>query len=272
MPAGEVPDLLRNWFLGSRARRHLSRERFAAVTGSLPRGRGERALDIGCGWGYNLFLLHHRGFEPYGIDIVRNDFAAARRIALANGHRADLASADASALPFRDAVFSAVTAVETFEHIYAPDRKLAVREIARVLVPGGFLVMSTPNYQSIVERGKRLLMKAPFLQRLFPTMCYPAGEVGRDEYHPYRYHDPLPEGEIRSLLAGNGFEITGTRRILFVWKNTPDFLFPAARRLEAVCERLPLVRLLASTLVVVAIRSIPTTRRDAPTATMPHRP
>ena len=84
LPSDKIPSLLKNWFLGSRARAWLSRRRFITVTGLLPPGEGSRALDVGCGWGYNLFLLSHRGYKSYGIDIVQDDFQAAVLIAKAN--------------------------------------------------------------------------------------------------------------------------------------------------------------------------------------------
>jgi SAM-dependent methyltransferase len=252
IPAGRMPSLLENWFLGAKAKRWLSRRRFVTVTGMLPPGGGRRALDVGCGWGYNLFLLGHRGYEPFGIDIVSDDFLAASMIAGANGREAAVCGADMSALPFGDGTFAAVTAVETFEHIFHPDRPDAVSEAMRVLEPGGVLVLSTPNYRSIVETGKRVANILPFLKKALPGMCYPVGDIGREDYHPYSYHRPSPAGEIRSLLEDGGFTVTGMRRIIFVLKNVPDPLFPAARGLERVMEALPPVNLLASTLVVRA--------------------
>jgi ubiquinone/menaquinone biosynthesis C-methylase UbiE len=252
--ADRMPSLLENWFLGSKAKRWLSRRRFVAVTGMLPAGMGRRALDVGCGWGYNLFLLGLRGYAPYGIDIVQNDFAAASMIAAANGTQSRLSCADMSALPFGDGTFAAVTAVETFEHVFHPDRRSAVREAWRVLEPGGALVLSTPNYYSFVETGKRVANRLPFLKRALPGMCYPVGEIERSDYHPYRYHRPSPEGEIRSMLEDEGFEVTGSQRIIFVLKNLPDPVFPLARGLEAVMERTPPISLLASTLVLAAVR------------------
>jgi SAM-dependent methyltransferase len=252
IPDEMMPSLLENWFLGTRAKRWLSRRRFAAVTGALPGGRGERALDVGCGWGYNLFLLGRRGYQPFGIDIVPEDFFAAVSIARANGITAGLTVADMSRMPFGDGAFAAVTAVETFEHIFRSDREAAIREAYRVLRPGGVLVISTPNYYSLVEAGKRLVSRFPQLKRILPGMCYPAGEISRDEYHPYSYHNPSPAGEIRSLIEGRGFEVSGMCRIIFVLKTVPDALFGLSRSAESLMERTPLVRLLAATLVIRA--------------------
>lgn len=252
IPEDRVPSLLVNWHLGSRARRHMSRRRFIAVSGALHGAEGGRVLDIGCGWGYNLHLLGSNGFDPVGIDIVSDDFLAARRIADANGAAARLVQADASRLPFEGESFDAVTSVETFEHIYEGDRVEAVSEIFRILRPGCMLSMSTPNFGSLVERGKRFLVRVPFLKTLFPPMCYPSGETSRAAYHPYRYHLPVHRSELEDLLEGNGFERIETRTIIFVWKNVPDFLFPLARIIEAALERLPALNRLGSTLVLTA--------------------
>jgi 2-polyprenyl-3-methyl-5-hydroxy-6-metoxy-1,4-benzoquinol methylase len=252
IPQDELPDLLRHWYLGNRARRYLSKRRFQAVTELLCGGIRGRVLDAGCGWGYHLFLLARAGYTPFGIDIVQRDFPAARAIAWANSYDAQLAGADVSALPFASSAFAAVTAVETLEHVFEPDRMNALREALRVLAPGGIIALSTPNHVSIVETGKRFIVKFPVLKRLFPTMCYPAGRIDRGTYHPYRYHQPVPAAKLRTMLTEAGFTAVSMRAIIFVWKNVPDPLFPLARYLESILEHIPLVRSLGSTLIVSA--------------------
>ncbi len=254
IPEDKVPSLLRNWFLGSKARRYLSRRRFVTVCGLTPFSAGGRSLDVGCGWGYNLFLMGARGYRAVGIDIVQNDFTAAVRIAGANGSQALLAGADVSALPFPDGTFEAVTAVETYEHIFHPDRTRAVHEVYRVMSPGGVFVLSTPNYFSLVEAGKRLIVRFPALRGLFPPMCYPVQDVSREDYHPYSYHRPSPVREIRAVLESEGFTVLDSKRIIFIWKSVPDFLFPACMAIEFVLERLPFLRSLGSTLIISARR------------------
>ena len=255
IPREELPSLLVNWYLGSAARRYMAGRRFYEVARALDVAGGGRALDVGCGWGYNIFLLRDLGFEPFGIDIVQNDFPAARRIAEANGLAMRLAGADVSRLPFRSGSFDAVTSVETMEHVFREDRRDAFGEIARVLAAGGRLSLSTPNYDSLVERGKRFITRLPVLKRLFPPMCYPAGRVRRADYHPYSYHDPLTRDEIGELLRACGFDSISFGTVIFVLKNTPDFLLPLLRPIEALLERLPGLRRLGSTLLVTARKS-----------------
>jgi len=252
IPREELPSLLVNWHFGPKARRYMSRRRFAEVTGALGGMLGGRVLDVGCGWGYNLFLLRELGFDPVGIDIVQNDFPTARLVAEANGARLRLAGADVGSLPFGSGSFDAVTSVETLEHVYREDRRSAFEEIARVLVTGGRLSLSTPNYDSLVERGKRFISRNPVLKRFFPPMCYPTGGVCRADYHPYSYHDPLRREEIEELLRVSGFEPVSMRTIIFVMKNTPGLLVPLVRLIEPLLERLPGLRRLGSTLTVSA--------------------
>jgi len=253
IPEQEFPRLLREWHLGSKAKRHLSRRRFASVTGQLGDiGNGRRALDIGCGWGYNLYLLHRAGYETYVIDILQMDFPVARTIARPNSFGTRLMGADMSALPFNDGVFGAVTAVEVLEHVFAPDRERALREVARVLAPRGTFVLSTPNANSPLEIAKKLLVRSPRLQGMLPIMCYPARDIPRSNYHPYEYHKPVEAGELKAMLESTGFEAVSMRKILFVLKTVPDWLFSVAHLAEWVTERVPVLRRLGSTLVVTA--------------------
>jgi 2-polyprenyl-3-methyl-5-hydroxy-6-metoxy-1,4-benzoquinol methylase len=255
MSKEEMPDLLRYWYLGTRARQHMVFRRFAEVDGELPELTGLRVLDIGSAWGYNAMALALRGAEATGMDLVVDQFPAGRRIAEANGIDLRAVGGDAARLPFRDGCFDGITMVETFEHIYVDDRLAAFCECCRVLRPGGRLVLSTPNYESAVERFKRVAVHLPWLRRSLPSMCYPAGTLPRDRYHPYSYHRPMSTGEIAGLLTEGGFTVRKVKHFLFVLKNTPDLLLPAALAAEAVLERLPLGRRLAATVCFVAEKS-----------------
>lgn len=254
LPREEMPALLRNWHLGTKVRRYISHRRFVEVDSLLWDIPSRRVLDAGSGWGGNIHMLRSLGLHPVGIDIVQNDFAHAKIIAGANGFEAILVGADLAALPFASGSFGAVTAVETIEHVYADDLPRAIEEVYRVLMPGGVFALSTPNYHSIVEIGKRAIKKFPILMRLFPAMCYPVGKVERGSYHPYRYHRPIEPVQLKRMLGSAGFEISVTRFAIFAWKNTPDFLFPIAKLLESILEKLPLICNLGSTLFVRAVK------------------
>jgi len=255
IPPDKTPDLLKYWYLGSRVRRYISRRRLTAVIGRVPAAQGQPVLDVGCGAGLGLALLGRRGFRPVGIDLVDGGFYAARCIGEANGLKVGLINADVSRLPFRPSTFRAVTAVEMLEHVFEGDRRSAFAEMARVISPGGALVLSTPNYNSFVEIGKRLLYKSRSLRRLLPFMHYPTPDVGRASYHPHSYHLPIPQRNLRTLLEDAAFTVVATRKFLFALKYTPDALLRIMQGVESLLERLPLVRELACTVLIVAVKA-----------------
>jgi len=266
MPAGlareEMPDLLRYWYLGTRARRHMMLRRFQEVDGravSMSSAGGSepapKLLDVGSAWGFNVMALDGLGFEATGMDLVVDQFEVGGRIARENGIRFVAAGADAAALPFYDETFDVVTMVETLEHIFLDDRPAALAECFRVLRPGGAIALSTPNYGSLVERFKRFTSRRRWLRERLPTMCYPEEGTARDEYHPYSYHHPLPDDAICGFLENAGFEAISVTHFLFMLKNTPEWAYPPAAVAERLGEAIPGVRRLAATSCFTAHKS-----------------
>jgi SAM-dependent methyltransferase len=105
--------------------------------------RGQRVLDIGCGHGRHLQVLEEGGARAYGIDLSRALLAEARR--LGRGRR--IALADMRALPFRNRVFDlALFLFTTFGYFESDEEHAEVlAETARVLKPGGRLLIDLPN-------------------------------------------------------------------------------------------------------------------------------
>jgi SAM-dependent methyltransferase len=254
LPREEMPDLLRHWYLGPRARRHMMQRRFAEVDRHLERGARARVLDVGSAWGFNVMALGRLGFRAVGVDLVPDQFPVGKRIAEFNQVAFDVAGADAAALPFRDGCFDCVTLVETIEHVFEEDRPRLVAECRRVLRAGGLLVLSTPNHASMVERCKRVAVRHGWIRSRLPSMCLPDAGTPRAGYHPYRYHRPLPDREIVDLLTRGGFAVTRVSHFLFVLKNTPDALHGPWVAAERMLERLPGIRALAATSCVVAAK------------------
>lgn len=250
----DMPDLLRHWYLGPRARRHMMMRRFAEVDRHLDPAVGRRVLDVGSAWGFNVMALNRLGYDAVGVDLVPDPFVVGKRIAEYNHIPFDVAGADARALPFDDARFDHVTLVETFEHIFAEDRPRAMAECFRVTKPGGRIVLSTPNHASLVERAKRVAVRRRWIRSKLPSMCYPDLGTARDDYHPYRYHRPLPDREIVSLLSSAGFRVTNVAHFLFMLKSTPDAAYTPWSVVESVAEKTPLLRGFAATVCVVAAK------------------
>jgi len=100
---------------------------------------GRRVLDAGAGDGSYAVEAHIRGARAVAIDSQEAMVAAARRRASVRGVGVRFARAKVEALPFRDAAFDLVLAVTVL--CFVPDPGAALREIGRILVPGGRLVI-----------------------------------------------------------------------------------------------------------------------------------
>ena len=99
-------------------------------------GHGKQILDVGCGTGFNLGWLQRWG-EVTGVEPSPHALEECRR----QGYH-DVIQADALNLPFEDERFDLVTAFDIIEHI--SDDAAALREMRRVLRPGGQLLLYTP--------------------------------------------------------------------------------------------------------------------------------
>src|SRR5262249_50988888 len=101
--------------------------------------RGKRVLDIACGEGYGAAALARAGAaSTIGIDCSPEVCDHARR-----KYGLDARPGDARAIPLPDRSIDVVVSLETIEHV--DDPAAFVGECARVLVPEGMLIVSTPN-------------------------------------------------------------------------------------------------------------------------------
>lgn len=106
----------------------------------LPRHCGGRLLEVGCGGGAMLELMSRLGWHAEGVDFDEKAVAVAR----SRGLEVRIGSLEQQA--YRDGSFDAVTASHLIEHV--PDPRALLREIHRILKPGGKLVAVTPNGRS----------------------------------------------------------------------------------------------------------------------------
>lgn len=118
------------WFV---ARRRLA----LALMQAYP--RAGRILDAGCGTGALLSELHTQGFAV-GVDIERDALCLTRQRGAFTVLQARL-----EALPFVSESFQVAFALDVLEHL--PDERPALRELYRVLLPGGVLICSVPAYR-----------------------------------------------------------------------------------------------------------------------------
>ncbi len=145
-------------------------------------------LDVGCGGGRTVARLAAiaAGGKTFGVDYSEASVAASRRLnrrAIEEG-LVEILLASVAALPFPDRRFDLVTAVET--HYYWPDLDAGLREILRVLKPGGTLLLVAEAYKG--GKYDRMLRRLEALERL-----------------GIMHYAHLTVGEHGELLSGAGY-------------------------------------------------------------------
>jgi SAM-dependent methyltransferase len=118
-------------------------------------------VDLGCGWGLALQLLHDR-FLPrrlVAIDVDARMTAAARAEALRQGLAVEFQTTPGSQLGLPDRSIDLVLCHQTFHHVV--DQEATLREIARVLKPGGVLLFGESTRKFIFSWIIRLLFRHP---------------------------------------------------------------------------------------------------------------
>lgn len=101
---------------------------------------GGRVLDVGCGRGDCLLALHESGYEVYGLDKERFDSALLANIDVRS------VNIERAPFPYEDNFFDVVFSKSVIEHLHNPDNYM--REIKRILRPGGRAIIMTPDWQT----------------------------------------------------------------------------------------------------------------------------
>jgi SAM-dependent methyltransferase len=137
-----------------------------------------------------------RGAMAFGIDISEPTVIQARAAFIHPSQPLRAAAADVRALPFLDASFDAIYSMGTIEHFHETEQ--AVREMARVLRPGGRAIVGVPNRRD------------PFLRPLLATMLQALG------LYAYGYEKSYSRRALREMLERAGFLVGAETAILFI--------------------------------------------------------
>jgi ubiquinone/menaquinone biosynthesis C-methylase UbiE len=148
----------------------VSRRRFALEMFAARVPPGSKVLDIGCGTGHLAGELMQRGYEAWGVDFSEGMVQYARE-----HYRSDrFQVGDIERIQFPDNTFDAVMCLGVVE--YLSDDLPALREMWRVLKPGGWAVITTPSSacpfyytDRAIEKTTRLVRPLVRLVRSRPT-------------------------------------------------------------------------------------------------------
>ena len=160
---------------------------FQTLQSEQPDWREKEILDAGCGTGSILNQLGNPT-KNIGVDLAPEAISFCRQRGLNNVQQADIC-----ALPFADASFDVVVCSSVLYHQWVKDSGVAIRELHRVLRPGGLLLLNVPALRFLHSAHDEAVMTA------------------------HRFS----KSEIRQLLRDNGFVI---RRLTY-WTT---LLFPLA--------------------------------------------
>jgi SAM-dependent methyltransferase len=180
-------------------------------------------IDCGCGTGANVSWLQDYG-RVYGFDLTWNGLALGRSMG-----RRKLARASIAAIPFPDACADVATSFDVFQCLPDPVERDAIREMWRVLKPGGRLLLNvaaldvlrgrhatlseevrryTPaRLRSIVERAGFRVLRLTFVNAsLFPLMLpvrvAQRWTSGDDSVPPGEFDISVPPAPVNALLTG----------------------------------------------------------------------
>lgn len=124
------------------------------------------ALDIGCGRGEWLELLTEKGFTPQGVDLDSGMLAACLELGF------DVKKADGIKYleSFESNSLHLISAFHVVEHISFEQLQNLVKQALRVLVPGGLLILETPNPENIVVASANFYLDPTHIKPIPPLL------------------------------------------------------------------------------------------------------
>ena len=218
--------------------------------------QGCSILDAGCGAGGYVEYLCALGAEAKGVEYDTDKVDQWLR-----AHPGDdrIKQGDLGGLEYGDAVFDAVLLNETLEHV--PDDNLALTEVHRVIKPGGFLFLFSPNRLHPFETHGFISDKLGHGTGVARTFLLPYLPVSMLPHwlHPWaRNYWPH---ELRDLVKSRGFQIVEHSIVWQTLENNSGYqpkyimrLVPFLRKVINVAEHLPLIKNFGVSQFIVACK------------------
>jgi len=188
-------------------------------------GAGASVLEAGCGTGHLSESLEQRyGWRMTALDLDRAGLEYARGHGLAR-----LLQGDVTALPFSGAVFDAMVSMDVLVHLPRGEEACALSEFARVLKPGGVLVLRVAAFDALRSRHSEFVRERQRFTRagLLSGLELAGFEVRRATYlnslltpvalFKFRVWEPLTRAPVASgVSAGRVGETSWLDRLLYL--------------------------------------------------------
>ena len=176
---------------GAHARARYELEPFIFDFAGFPSARGLKVLEIGVGMGADYLEWLKAGAHATGVDLSATSIQRARQRCEAAGFNPDLRIADAEQLPFPDNHFDLVYSYGVMHH--SPNTQQCVREVLRVLRPGGRAKIMVYHHPSLT--GAMLWLRYGLLGRKALRQCV-------SEHLESPGTKTYTQDEARQLMAG----------------------------------------------------------------------
>jgi ubiquinone/menaquinone biosynthesis C-methylase UbiE len=165
---------------------------------------GEVILDVGCGRAIDGARLWEKGAKVIGLEPSHVMIARAKQYLSESNAQIALAQGVGENIPFKPHSFDKVMCKGALDHFFSP--RQTMEEIARVLKPGGEMIISIANFDSLGFRlGKKLYPVAKFLS---PSLAKERKPWELPPDHKYKFDHPF-----LSSLVKQHFEIKKTKGI-----------------------------------------------------------
>jgi len=171
----------------------------------LPVAKYQKLLDVGCGVGTISLKLKERGFNVFGIDFSSVAIEKVREKGI-NALKIDL---DKEGIKFEDNFFDIVWAGDVIEHVFDPI--FVLKEINRVLAPGGLLLCTIP-YDLRISTRIRMLFGHSFQENIYR-------QYGQCKHHTF-FSLPLMKYMFEEALM----QIKDVRFVIRFPKTRKDFI------------------------------------------------